>query len=153
MSPSQRYGNRVTASTLKPTFWKTSLDRLVTCSSQVFPLTLRCSLGRCHLPPKKCRNRICFKDKGTVFRYTWGEKKWFPTDRFPHKAEKEAPWPGRASLCWEPAIAWCPVREAEGRHSDPVGSGSWSHHTGDQYAATHWYLELWANEEKQCWWI
>ncbi len=52
MSPSQRYGNRVTASTSNPALRKTSLDRLVTCSSHVFPFIFTCSLGRCHLPPK-----------------------------------------------------------------------------------------------------
>lgn len=58
MSPSQRYGNRVTVSTLKPTFWKTSVDRSVTCSSQVFPFNRTCSLGRCHLPPEKVQKQI-----------------------------------------------------------------------------------------------
>lgn len=144
MSPSQRYGNRVTVSTLKPTFWKTSVDRSVTCSSQVFPFNRTCSLGRCHFPPEKVQKRcfLFFFNTNGLNSCMREEKKWLPTDRFLHKVEKEALWPRWASLFQVPAIALCPVREAEGHHSDPIGSDSWLHRTANQYAATHICREL-----------
>lgn len=150
MSPSQRYGNRVTASTSNPALRKTSLVSSVTCSSHVSPFIFRCSLGRCHLPPKNAyeQNVFIWNIEGLYEVVNkWGELYWLPTDRLPHKAGREAPQPGWASLCWELATAWCPAREAEGRHSGPASSDSWSHHTGNQSAATHLYPEPWARQK------
>lgn len=71
MSPSQRYGNRVTASTSNPALRKTSLDKLVTCSSHVFPFIFTCSLGRCHLPPEdKYRQKDLYLDhRGSIWNH------------------------------------------------------------------------------------
>lgn len=151
MSPSQRYGSRVTVSTLKPTLWKTSMDRSVTCSSQVFPFNRKCSLGRCHFPPEEVQKQIYvsfFHTKG-LNSYTLEEKKKKSTHQFLHKVEKESLWPRWASRFWVPANVWCRVREAEDHHSDPIGSNSWLHHTENQYAATHLYRELWEMDREE----
>lgn len=66
MSPSHKYGRRVTTSTSSPTLWNMSSDRFLTCSSQVVPFKRMCSAGRTHLPPKhKCGNYL----SGPILKY------------------------------------------------------------------------------------
>lgn len=141
MSPSQRYGNRVTASTSNPTLRKTSLDRLVTCSSHVFPFIFRCSLGRCHCPPVRKKHTQWWNRLNSISIY---KRDWIPTNRLPRMAGREEQQPGWVSLCWEPATSWCPAGDVEDRCNDPAGSDSWSRHSGNQSAATRLYPALWA---------